>query len=63
LTPVYTELKGWSKDLTGLNQLEQLPAELHGYVEFIEKFVGVPVSVISVGPDRTQTLMRKPVAV
>jgi adenylosuccinate synthase len=63
LTPVYTELKGWKQDLTGLNQLEQLPAELHGYVEFIEKFTGVPVSVISVGPDRTQTLMRKPVAV
>lgn len=63
LTPVYTDLKGWKQDLTGLNQLEQLPAELHAYVEFIEKFVGVPVSVISVGPDRTQTLMRKPVAV
>lgn len=63
LTPVYSELQGWTKDLTGLNQLEQLPAELHAYVEFIEKYVGVPVSVISVGPDRTQTLMRKPVAV
>lgn len=63
LTPVYTDIKGWTKDLTGLNQLEQLPAELHAYVEFIEKYVGVPVSVISVGPDRTQTLMRKPVAV
>lgn len=63
LTPVYTELKGWKQDLTGLNKLEQLPAELHNYVEFIEKFAGVPVSVISVGPDRTQTLMRKPVAV
>lgn len=63
LTPVYTDLKGWTKDLTGLNQLEQLPAELHAYVEFIEQHVGVPVSVISVGPDRTQTLTRKPVAV
>lgn len=63
LTPVYTELKGWSQDLTGMNQLEQLPNELHGYIEFIEKYLGVPVSVISVGPDRTQTLMRKPVAV
>jgi adenylosuccinate synthase len=63
LTPIYTDLKGWSKDLTGLNQLDQLPSELHSYVEFIEKYTGVPVSVISVGPDRTQTLMRKPVTV
>jgi adenylosuccinate synthase len=63
LTPVYSELKGWQQDLTGLNKLEQLPSALHGYVEFIEKYIGVPVSVISVGPDRTQTLMRKPVAV
>lgn len=63
LSPVYTELKGWKQDLTGLNKLEQLPTELHNYVEFIEKFAGVPVSVISVGPDRTQTLMRKPIAV
>lgn len=63
LTPVYTDMKGWTQDLTGINKLEQLPSQLHEYVEFIEKYTGVPVSVISVGPDRTQTLMRKPVAV
>lgn len=63
LTPVYTDLNGWNQDLTGLNKLEELPSQLHEYVEFIEKYTGVPVSVISVGPDRTQTLMRKPIAV
>jgi adenylosuccinate synthase len=63
LTPVYTELPGWSEDLTGVKSPEQLPASLHAYIEFIEKYIGVPVSVVSVGPDRTQTLMRKQVAV
>jgi adenylosuccinate synthase len=63
LTPVYTELAGWNEDLTGVKSPEQLPASLHAYIDFIEKYIGVPVSVVSVGPDRTQTLMRKPVAV
>jgi adenylosuccinate synthase len=63
LTPVYTELPGWSEDLTGVKSPEQLPASLHAYIEFIEKYIGVPVSVVSVGPDRTQTLMRKQVTV
>jgi len=63
LTPVYTELPGWSEDLTGVKSPEELPASLHSYIEFIEKYIGVPVSVVSVGPDRTQTLMRKQVAV
>lgn len=63
LTPVYTELPGWSEDLTGVKSPEQLPASLNAYIEFIEKYIGVPVSVVSVGPDRTQTLMRKQVAV
>ena len=63
LTPVYTELPGWSEDLTGVKSPEDLPASLHAYIEFIEKYIGVPVSVVSVGPDRTQTLMRKQVAV
>lgn len=59
LTPVYTPLKGWKKDLTGLNSLEQIPAELNDYIAFIEREVGVPISIVSVGPDRTQTLIRK----
>jgi adenylosuccinate synthase len=63
LTPVYTELPGWSEDLTGVKSPEELPASLHAYIDFIEKYIGVPVSVVSVGPDRTQTLMRKKVAV
>ena len=59
ITPVYTELKGWKKDLTKINSLSDLPSELISYIEFIENYIGVPVSIVSVGPDRTQTLIRK----
>ncbi len=59
--PVYTPLKGWRKDLTGLSAIEQIPAALNDYVSFIEKELGVPITLVSVGPDRKQTLMRKKV--
>ena len=59
LTPVYTDLKGWNKDLTGLDNPEQMPKELNEYIAFIERETGVPISVVSVGPDRKQTLIRK----
>jgi adenylosuccinate synthase len=59
LSPVYKDLKGWNQDLTGLNSPEQMPNELNEYIAFIEREAGVPISIVSVGPDRTQTLMRK----
>jgi adenylosuccinate synthase len=59
LTPVYTDLKGWNKDLTGLDNPQQMPKELNEYIAFIERETGVPISVVSVGPDRKQTLIRK----
>jgi adenylosuccinate synthase len=59
LTPVYTDIKGWNKDLTGLDNAEQMPKELCDYITYIERETGVPISIVSVGPDRTQTLMRK----
>lgn len=61
LTPVYTEVKGWQNDLTGLQDISALPGELENYIAFIEKEIGVPVSIVSVGPNRTQTLFRTPV--
>lgn len=63
LTPVYTSLPGWNQDLTGLNNIADMPAALSNYIEFIEHYTGVPISVVSVGPDRTQTLMRKAITV
>jgi adenylosuccinate synthase len=56
--PVYKEFKGWKKPLSGLRSEEELPFELMNYVRFIEKETGVPVKVISVGPDRAQTIVR-----
>ena len=57
----YTSLPGWDKDLTGLSNISQLPSELNNYITFLEKELEVPITVVSVGPDRTQTLMREAV--
>ncbi|MFM2230725.1 MAG: hypothetical protein RL607_1983 [Bacteroidota bacterium] len=58
VTPIYTEFKGWNADLTGLTTYDSLPQELKDYIAFIEQEVEVPIKVISVGPDRKQTIMR-----
>ena len=55
--PVYTELPGWKKDLTNINSPEELPKNLLDYIRFIENYVGVPISIVSVGPDRKQTIL------
>jgi adenylosuccinate synthase len=56
--PIYTEMKGWQADLTGMTSYEELPLELKTYIEFIEKEVEVPIKVVSVGPDRKQTILK-----
>lgn len=56
VTPVYEDLPGWHSDLTKLSSKEQLPKALADYVKYIEKAVEVPVSIVSIGPDRTQTI-------
>lgn len=58
VTPVYTELKPWSEDLTKMDSADQLPNQLKSYTKFIEEYIGVPIVLISVGPDREQTLWR-----
>lgn len=58
VTPIFIEKKGWQADLTGMTKYEELPAELKEYIEFIEKEVEVPIKVVSVGPDRTQTILK-----
>ena len=57
IKPVYTELKGWNTSLTGVSE-SQLPIELTHYVDFLEKALNVPITLISTGPDRTQTIHR-----
>jgi adenylosuccinate synthase len=54
----YTEFKGWQEDLTKMTSGDQLPKNLLDYVAFIEKETGVPVKIVSVGPDRKQTITR-----
>mgnify|MGYP001042495835 FL=1 len=58
VSPIYTEFKGWKEDLTSMTTVHTLPKELNDYIKFIEDFVGVPVKIVSVGPDRKQTIMR-----
>lgn len=57
--PIYTEIEGWSEDLTSLDNYDDAPANLKSYVEYLEKELEVPVSIVSVGPDRKQTLHRQ----
>ena len=61
LTPVYEELKGWNCSLDGIRDYEQLPEELHAYVEYLESKLNVPINIVSTGPDRTETIIRKAV--
>jgi adenylosuccinate synthase len=57
IVPVYTELPGWNTTLSGTSEAG-LPTNLLSYVSFLEKSLGVPISLISIGPDRSQTILR-----
>jgi adenylosuccinate synthase len=57
--PLYTELKGWPEELTSITSIHDIPSELEDYVQFVEKETGVPVTFVSVGPNREQILTRK----
>ena len=58
ITPVYETMAGWKSDLTNIKSYEDFPVELKDYVTYIEKATGVPIKIVSVGPDRTQTILR-----
>ena len=58
VTPVYREFKGWNQNINDIRNYDDFPAELKEYVEFIEAECGVPVKIISVGPDREDTIIR-----
>ncbi len=59
LVPVYEDIKGWNTDLTKLTSFDQAPKELKDYVKYLEQKLEVPITVVSVGPDRKQTLYNK----
>ncbi|MCE1197949.1 MAG: adenylosuccinate synthase [Marinilabiliales bacterium] len=58
VVPQYDELEGWQCDLTGVDSETKFPAALSGYIRFIEAYLQVPVTIVSVGPDRSQTIER-----
>ncbi len=63
LQPVYEELPGWSESTLGAKTLEQLPANARDYIDRIQELVGVPIDIISTGPDRVETIvLRHPFA-
>ncbi len=59
LKPIYTEIKGWKTDMTKFNDEAQFPKEFNDYIAYLEEKLGVPITIVSVGPDREQTIIRK----
>src|SRR5688500_17262897 len=57
IIPVYKELKGWNVELKGFSK-DNLPTELNAYIKFLESELLVPITLVSTGPDRTQTIHR-----
>lgn len=58
IEPVYIETDGWKEDISGIRKFNNLPPELKNFIAFIEKETGVAVTMVSVGPDREQTIVR-----
>ncbi|EAP86112.1 adenylosuccinate synthase [Croceibacter atlanticus] len=58
VTPVYKKMKGWKADLTKMTEASQMPDALIDYINFLEDELEVPIKIVSVGPDRTQTIKR-----
>lgn len=56
--PVYVELPGWQTDMTKMQSEDEFPEEFNAYLSFLEEQLGVPVKIVSVGPDREQTIER-----
>ncbi|MFC3878885.1 adenylosuccinate synthase [Algoriphagus namhaensis] len=56
--PIYKTMKGWNCSLKGIREYDKFPSELKGYVEFLENELRVPINLVSIGPDREQTIMR-----
>jgi adenylosuccinate synthase len=54
----YIEMKGWNRDVSRITEKSDIPAELNEYIQFIEKETGVPVTIVSLGPDRKQIIFR-----
>ena len=58
IEPVYVELPGWQQDMTAMKSEEEFPQAFKDYITFLERELGVPIAIVSVGPDREQTIER-----
>lgn len=58
IEPVYEEVEGWNEVLDHVTDIDELPQSLHKYIAYIEKATGLPITIVSVGPDRKQTMLR-----
>ena len=58
IKPILKEYKGWNKDVSSIKEYEQLPSEIKDYIQSIEQMTGIPVTMISVSPDRENTIVR-----
>ena len=58
IEPVYVEMPGWKTDMTKMQSEDEFPEEFNAYLSFLEEELGVPVKIVSVGPDREQTIVR-----
>jgi adenylosuccinate synthase len=56
--PVYVELPGWQTDMTQMQSENEFPEEFNNYLTFLEQELEVPIAIVSVGPDRAQTIIR-----
>ncbi|MBQ8565619.1 MAG: adenylosuccinate synthase [Bacteroidaceae bacterium] len=59
IEPVYVEIPGWQQDMTAIKSEEEFPQAFKDYISFLERELGVPIAIVSVGPDREQTIERK----
>ncbi len=57
LEPVYHTLPGWEQQLNGVKDFDQMPGALHTYLDYLEQELQIPIGIVSVGPDRTQTIL------
>ncbi|MDF1742855.1 MAG: adenylosuccinate synthetase, partial [Gimesia sp.] len=57
--PVYRSIPGWKEDITGIRRMEDLPENAIAYIKAVEEIIGKPVEIVSVGPDREQTILLK----